>query len=123
MSYILTVFKGFVDEQPDNNTAGFLVDLHRKDFTKEKALDFLRAHNDGVYKITASKHLDELVVWLLHYLERPTEGESQRPADCRHAFEEILRSLGLDPFLITNGEFLSSGDMMEIANQALSCEY
>ncbi len=62
--------------QPDENTSGFLVDLHRKDFTLEKALDFLRAHNDGIYKITASKHLDELVAWLLAYLQRPTKRES-----------------------------------------------
>lgn len=47
-----------------------MVDIHRKDFSLEKALDFLRAHNDGVYKITASKHLDELVYFLLSWFQR-----------------------------------------------------
>lgn len=39
-----------------------------KTFTLESALDYLRAHNDGVYKITASKNCDALVRWLLNNL-------------------------------------------------------
>lgn len=50
--------------------------IFRKGFTLEKALDFLRAHNDGIYKITASKHCDELVEWLLDYLQRLPVRES-----------------------------------------------
>ncbi len=57
----------------DDDAAGFLVDQHSKDFTLEKAVNFLLAHNDGIYEITASKHLDELVRWLLAYLQLPKE--------------------------------------------------
>ena len=78
-------------EQPVE-CAGFLADLHRKDFTLEKALDFLRAHNDGVYKITASKHLDELVEWLLAYLQRPSEREAVT------LIEEAIRELRADEY-------------------------
>lgn len=51
-------------------------DERAKTFTLESALDYLRAHNDGVYKITASKNCDALVAWLLEYLQSPKQ-ESQ----------------------------------------------
>lgn len=52
---------------------------HCKEFTLESALDYLRAHNDGVYKITASRNCDALVVWLLNYLQRTPVREISNP--------------------------------------------
>lgn len=69
--------KAWNTRQPTaNNEKLRKVAVDRKGFTLEKALDFLRAHNDGIYKITASKHLDELVEWLLVYLQRKALAET-----------------------------------------------
>lgn len=64
-----------------------------KEFTLESALDYLRAHNDGVYKITASKNLDALVLWLLNYLQRPIERESGKRYVEVKAFWEAYRTI------------------------------
>lgn len=110
-------------DRSDNSTAAFLVNLHRKNFTLEKALDFLRAHNDGVYKITASKHLDELVEWLLWYLQRRperdfntlTESDRELAArDMANAIEQTMIETGSKNYFLAEAALSALLERFEI---------
>lgn len=64
---------------------------YQKQFSRESALDYLRAHNDGVYKITASKNLDALVTWLLDELQPPQIPATQAYQQVKEALETAER--------------------------------
>lgn len=86
-----------------------------KTFTLESALDYLRAHKDGVYQITASKNCDALVAWLIEYLQKPkVDDVTAILYDVVDAVDEAFGT-----YKANNGKYMNGGEMFREAIESI----